>query len=53
MEVTDGELGKQLKDYLNAAKNTKASASKDTEKKITRVDFEGDLLAYLIGLEHR
>ncbi len=51
--VTDRETSSNLKDYLERAKDTKAAAAKDTEKKLTRINFEGDALVYLIGLEHR
>ncbi len=51
--VADRETSNNLKDYLDSAKNTKATASKDLEKKLTRIDFEGDSLAFLIGLEYR
>jgi len=51
--VADRETSNNLKDYLDSAKNTKATASKDLGKKLTRIDFEGDSLAFLIGLEYR
>ena len=51
--VTDRNTRSALKSFLeNAAKN-KTNAAKDTDKKITAVEFEGDTVAYLIELEHR
>ena len=51
--VTDRETSDNLRNYLESAKSIEATASKDTEKKLTRVDFEGETLTYLLGLEHR
>jgi serine/threonine protein kinase len=51
--VADGSLKNQLKDYLLTSGKNYVEASKETDKKITKVDFEGDGLVYLIHLEHR
>ncbi len=52
-KIADDTLKNKLKDYLEKGRNDKAKASKDTEKKLTKVDFEGDSIVYLIQLEHR
>lgn len=52
-EVTDKTLANDLKNYLEKNKETKAVVSKDAEKKLTKIGFEGDSTAYLIQLEHR
>lgn len=52
--IADNNLSGKLKDYLESlAGKNKTNAAKDTDKRITKVDFEGDSLAYLIQLEHR
>jgi serine/threonine protein kinase len=51
--VADGNLKNRLRDYLGSASKNNVEVSKDTGKKITKVDFEGDELVYLIHLEHR
>lgn len=52
-ELTDKNLANDLRNYLEKNKDGKATASKDSEKKITKVGFSGDATAYLIQLEHR
>lgn len=52
-KLADGALANELKSYLEKNKDKKATASKDAEKKLTKVEFSGDATAYLIQLEHR
>lgn len=52
-EITDKNLAANLKNYLEKNKADKANASKDTDKKLTKVEFGGDSTAYLMQLEHR
>ncbi len=52
-ELTDNDLIIKLKNYLEKERNDKAQMTKDSEKKLTKVDFKGDSLVYLIQLEHR
>ncbi|HLL99765.1 MAG TPA: protein kinase [Pyrinomonadaceae bacterium] len=51
--VSDGNLKNQLKDYLANESKNKAEASKEVDKKITKIGFQGDRLVYLMHLEHR
>jgi serine/threonine protein kinase len=51
--VTDAALRSRLKNFLENAPENKANVSKDVDKKLTKVDFEGDDLIYLMRLEHR
>lgn len=50
--LADKELEKQLREYLESGKIQK-SAAKDADKKLSRIEFEGDSAVYLIRLEHR
>lgn len=50
--VTDKDLEKKLKDFLEKEKIQK-SAVKDSEKKLSKIEFEGERAVYLIQLEHR
>ncbi|MGI8638718.1 MAG: serine/threonine protein kinase [Pyrinomonadaceae bacterium] len=52
-KITDDNLRNKLKDYLEEGQSDKAKISKNVEKKLTKVDFEGDSIVYLIQLEHR
>jgi serine/threonine protein kinase len=52
-ELTNADLKTKLKDYLEKEKNKKVNAEKETVKKLTQVNFEGDSAVYLIELEHR
>ncbi len=51
--VADAEIRGKLKTFLEQAKNTRAQAVKDAEKKLSKIEYEGDSVVYLIGLEHR
>ncbi len=51
-KLTDKDLAAKLKDYLEKGKSNK-SAFKDTEKKLSKIEFEGDSVVHLIQLEHR
>lgn len=51
--VADGNLKNLLKDYLENESKNKVEISKDFDNKITKVDFDGDALVYLVKLEHR
>jgi serine/threonine protein kinase len=51
-KVTDKDLAGKLKDFLEKEKNNK-TAFKDIEKKLSKIEFEGDSAVYLIQLEHR
>jgi serine/threonine protein kinase len=51
-KLVDKELEKKLKDYLESGKIQKA-AIKDIDKKLSKIEFEGDSAVYLIQLEHR
>lgn len=52
-ELTNKNLANELGKYLQANNTTNASVSKDSGNKLTRVEFNGDSIAYLIELEHR
>jgi serine/threonine protein kinase len=52
-ELTDKGLADQLRNYLEKNKTDQATVSKDSEKKLTKVEFNGDSIVYLIQLEHR
>ncbi|MEZ5426361.1 MAG: serine/threonine-protein kinase [Pyrinomonadaceae bacterium] len=52
-QLTDPDLLNRLKSYLEEERNKKTEASKETEKKLTKVNFQGDSAVYLIELEHR
>lgn len=52
-KLTDKNLAVELKNFLEKNKDNKASVSKDSEKKLTKVEFQGDSAVYLIQLEHR
>ncbi len=52
-ELNDEDLENNLKNYLEAEKNKKVKAEKETAKKLTQINFEGDSAVYLIELEHR
>ncbi len=52
-ELNDADLMNNLKNYLEAEKNKKVKAEKETAKKLTQINFEGDSAVYLIELEHR
>lgn len=52
-KITDDDLKNKLKNYLEKNRNDKAKPLKDVDKKLTKVDFEGDSIVYLIQLEHR
>ncbi|MEP6902001.1 MAG: serine/threonine-protein kinase [Actinomycetota bacterium] len=51
-KLTDKDLAAKLKDFLEKRKSTK-SAFKDIEKKLSKIEFEGDSVVHLIQLEHR
>lgn len=51
-KLADKDLEKKLKDYLESEKIQK-SAFKDIDKKLSKIEFEGDSAVYLIQLEHR
>lgn len=51
-KLTDKDLAAKLKDFLEKGKSTK-SASKDADKKLSKIEFEGDSAVHLIQLEHR
>lgn len=51
-KLTDKDLNAKLKDFLEKGKNSK-SAQKDTEKKLSKIEFEGNSVVHLIQLEHR
>jgi len=51
-KVADKDLEKKLKDYLESGKIQK-TAIKDIDKKLSKIEFEGDSAVYLIQLEHR
>jgi serine/threonine protein kinase len=52
-KIADAALQKKLNDYLEKNRNDNLKVSKDVEKKLTKVDFSGDSIVYLIQLEHR
>ncbi|CAN5808696.1 hypothetical protein BH20ACI4_BH20ACI4_31880 [soil metagenome] len=52
-ELTDKSLATELQNYLETGNEVKPAVSKNSEKKLTRVEFNGDSIAYLIELEHR
>ena len=51
--VVDNDLKATLKKYLENSEKIKTEVVKDVEKKLTRIDFEGDSVIYLLQLEHR
>ncbi len=51
-QLTDKDLAAKLKDFLEKEKSSK-SASKDTDKKLSKIEFEGSSAVHLIQLEHR
>ncbi|MCY7346470.1 MAG: serine/threonine protein kinase [Pyrinomonadaceae bacterium] len=51
--VVSEDLKNKLREYLETAAKNKTVVSKDAAKKLTKVDFEGDALVFLIQLEHR
>ncbi len=52
-ELTDADLRTKMKDYIDKEKSKNIVAEKETVKKLTQVNFEGDSAVYLIELEHR
>ena len=52
-ELTDKSLVIELGKYLEINNATNSAVSKDTENKLTKVEFKGDSTAYLVHLEHR
>ncbi len=51
--VSDPNLRNKLKSFLENAAKSKTNVTKETDKKTTQVEFEGDAVAHLILLEHR
>ena len=51
--VSNPNLRNKLKSFLENAAKSKTNVTKETDKKITQVEFEGDAVAHLIQLEHR
>lgn len=51
-KVADKDLEKRLKEFLESSK-IKTPASKDSENKLSRIEFNSDSAVYLIQLEHR
>ena len=51
--VNDPNLRNKLRSFLENAAKSKTNVTKETDKKITQVEFEGDAVAHLINLEHR
>ena len=51
--VADANLIFSLREYLEKGKAVKPIIGKDTEKKLSTIDFEGDAISYLLNLEHR
>ena len=52
-ELTDKSLASALGKYLETNNTANSAVSKDTENKLTSVEFKGDSTAYLVHLEHR
>jgi len=52
-KLTDESLKNKLKDFLENESKNKKIVTKDTDKKLSKVDFETNSLAHLIQLEHR
>lgn len=52
-KVADADLSNKLKDFLEKENNTKVVMSKDTEKKLSKIEFQGETIVYLLNLEHR
>jgi len=52
-KVADASLSDNLKNYLEKEKNSTAPNTKDAEKKLSKIEFEGDAIVYLLHLEHR
>ena len=51
--VVAADIKAKLKDYLEQGNKIEKTISKDTEKKLTKVDFRNDNFVYLLQLEHR
>lgn len=51
--VNDPNLRNKLKVLLENAAKIQTNVTKETDKKITQIEFEGDAVAHLINLEHR
>lgn len=51
--VTDANVRAKLKFFLGNAAENQTNVSKETDKKITQIEFAGDAVAHLIQLEHR
>ena len=51
-KLVDKDLEKKLGDYLESGKIQK-TAIKDIDKKLSKIEFEGDSAIYSIQLEHR
>ena len=51
--VMDESLSVNLKKYLEKEKNTQVTILKDAEKKLSKIEFDGDAIIYLLHLEHR
>lgn len=52
-KVIDARISENLRNYLERENDAKAIKTKDTEKKLSNLDFEGDAIVYLLNLEHR
>ncbi len=52
-EVTDNNLVVDLKRFIQEHNKSDLPVKKDSEKKLSKVEVEGDVVTYLIQLEHR
>jgi serine/threonine protein kinase len=51
--VTDKVLEQNLREFLFSSKNSETKTIKDVNKKLSKIEFDGDSVAYLLQLEHR
>lgn len=51
--VTDKVLEQNLRGFLEENKKSETKTTKDVNKKLSKIEFNGDSAAYLLQLEHR
>jgi len=51
--VTDKVLERNLREFLEENKKSETKTTKDVDKKLSKIEFDGNSAAYLLQLEHR
>lgn len=52
-KLTDKNLTKDLRNFLENGRKNKTNLTKDAEKRLSKIGFEGDEMVFLLLLEHR